>query len=201
VSGETSTGPTGPTGAATPEIRTAPASADSQVLAAGKYLTLIDEHGWEYVTRPGITGVVVIVAITDDEKVLLVEQYRTAVHRRVIELPAGLVGDGDTHAGESLRDAAARELAEETGFAARELEPLAQGPIAVGISDEMISFFGARGLTRVGPGGGDATESITVHQVPLGRLRATLATYAAEGLAVDPKIYAGLFLVDAAVRT
>jgi ADP-ribose pyrophosphatase len=174
--------------------------ANQRVLATGRYLTLIDDGGWEYVTRAGVTGIVVIVAVTDDEKLLLVEQYRPAVHRRVVELPAGLVGDGDEHAGESLLVAAARELAEETGFAAREIEPLAEGPIAVGISDETISFFQARGLTRVGPGGGDATEQITVHQVPLSRLRGFLATCAAGGLVVDPKIYAGLFLVDAAGR-
>jgi ADP-ribose pyrophosphatase len=177
------------------------AGAKSRVLAAGKYLTLIDEQGWEYVTRPGISGVVVIVAITDDEKLLLVEQYRPAVHKRVIELPAGLVGDGDRHAGETLQTAAVRELAEETGFSASEMQPLAEGPIAVGISDETISFFQARGLTRIGPGGGDASEQITVRQVPLPRLRAFLAECAEAGLAVDPKIYAGLFLVGAAVRT
>jgi len=185
------------------ERKAAPAEtgANPRVLATGRYLTLLDDAGWEYVTRAGVTGVVVIVAVTDDEKLLLVEQYRPAVHQRVIELPAGLVGDGDGHLGESLQVAAARELAEETGFAARELAPLAEGPIAVGLSDETISFFQAHGLTRVGPGGGDASESITVHQVPLPRLRAFLATCAADGLAVDPKIYAGLFLIDAAVRT
>ncbi len=177
------------------------AGENRRVLANGKYLTLVDDHGWEYVTRAGITGIVVIVAVTDDEKLLLVEQHRPAVGKRVIELPAGLVGDGDGHAGETLQSAAVRELAEETGFAAREMELLAEGPIAVGISDEMISFFHARGLTRVGPGGGDATEQITVHQVRLARLRPFLATCAAGGLAVDPKIYAGLYLIDAAVRT
>lgn len=177
------------------------AGENRRVLANGKYLTLVDDHGWEYVTRAGITGIVVIVAVTDDEKLLLVEQHRPAVGKRVIELPAGLVGDGDGHAGETLQSAAVRELAEETGFAAREMELLAEGPIAVGISDEIISFFHARGLTRVGPGGGDATEQITVHQVRLARLRPFLATCAAGGLAVDPKIYAGLYLIDAAVRT
>jgi ADP-ribose pyrophosphatase len=112
-----------------------------------------------------------------------------------------MVGDGEAHAGESLADAAARELAEETGFAAAEMEPLVEGPIAVGVSDETVSFFRARGLTRVGPGGGDEHEDITVHQVPLSRLRGFLGNSAAAGLAIDPKIYAGLYLIDAAVRT
>ncbi|HEX3903643.1 MAG TPA: NUDIX hydrolase [Polyangia bacterium] len=178
-----------------------------RVLGEGRYLTLVDDGGWEYVTRPQITGVVVIVAITDsgklgdgklgDGKLLLVEQWRPAVRNRVIELPAGLVGDLD--ADETLVVAASRELSEETGFAAREMVPLAVGPVAVGVSDEMVSFFHARHLTRVGSGGGDATESIVVHEVPLPGLRAFLAARAALGLAIDPKIYAGLFLVGAMV--
>ena len=50
-----------------------------RVLGSGRYLTLLDDGGWEYVTRPDITGIVVIVAITDDDKLLLVEQHRPAV--------------------------------------------------------------------------------------------------------------------------
>ncbi len=169
------------------------AETEPRVLGHGRYLTLLDDGGWEYVTRPNVTGIVVIVAITGDGKLLLVEQWRPAVRNRVIELPAGLVGDVDAH--EPLHVAASRELVEETGFAAREVVPIGAGPIAVGVSDETISFFEARDLTRVGPGGGDATEEITVHEVPLGELRSFLSARAAEGLAVDPKIYAGLFLV------
>ncbi len=168
-----------------------------RVLGSGRYLTLLDDDGWEYVTRPTIKGIVVIVAITDDDKLLLVEQHRPAVGKRVIELPAGLVGDVD--AGESLVAAAARELIEETGFEAGEMVVLAEGPIAVGVSDETISFFQARHVTRVGAGGGDASEEITTHEVPLAELRRFLAARAADGLAVDPKIYAGLFLVSAKV--
>jgi ADP-ribose pyrophosphatase len=171
------------------------AETEPRVLGRGRYLTLIDDGGWEYVTRPNVTGIVVIVAITVDRKLLLVEQWRPAVRNRVIELPAGLVGDVDPD--EPLDVAASRELVEETGFAAREMVPIGTGPIAVGVSDEMISFFEARDLTRVGPGGGDATEEITVHQVPIGEVRRFLAARAAEGLAVDPKIYAGLCLAGA----
>jgi ADP-ribose pyrophosphatase len=46
----------------------------------------------------------------------------------------------------------------------------------------------------VGPGGGDATEQITVHEIALPDLRRFLAGIQRAGLAVDPKIYAGLFL-------
>ena len=165
-----------------------------RVLGQGKYLTLVDDDGWEYVTRHAVTGIVVIVAVTDEGKLLLVEQARRAVHRHVIELPAGLVGDVEHHRGEALDAAALRELEEETGYAARQMQFLAEGPIAVGVSDEVISFFRAHELSRVGPGGGDASENIIVHEVPLAGVRAFLAAKASEGLYVDPKIYAGLLL-------
>jgi len=165
-----------------------------RVVAKGRYLTFIDDAGWEYVTRPGVTGIVVIVAVTADERLVLVEQYRPAVKQRVIELPAGLVGDIVGQQGESMGTAAARELEEETGYRAAEMVPLFDGPIAVGVSDETVSFFHARGLTRVGPGGGDDTEDITVHEVALADLRAFLAAQQAKGLGVDPKLFAGLFL-------
>ena len=169
-----------------------------RVLAEGRFLTFLDESGWEYVTRPGVTGIVVIVAVTDAGRLVLVEQYRPAVHRRVIELPAGLVGDVEGRRAESMRDAAARELEEETGYRAGEMVALFEGPIAVGVSDETVSFFDARGLTRVGAGGGDDTEDITVHEVPVGELKAFLAAKMAAGLAVDPKIHAGLWLAGVA---
>lgn len=155
-------------------------------------MRLVAENGWEYTTRPNVTGIVVIVAVTDDAKLVLVEQPRTAVHARVIELPAGMVGDID--ADEPLVDAARRELIEETGFDASEMTLLADGPIAVGISDEVISFYKAGRLTRVGAGGGDEHEDITVHEVPLTRLRSFFAERKAAGRLVDPKIFAGLFL-------
>lgn len=172
-------------------------NAAPRVLHEGKYLKLISDNGWEYTSRPHVTGIVVIVAVTDDRKLVLVEQPRTAVHKQVVELPAGMVGDVD--ANESLADAARRELIEETGFEPGEMHLLAEGPIAVGVTDEVISIFEARALKRVGPGGGDDSEDITVHEVPLGELRAFLAAKQAEGRAVDPKIYAGLFLAGVQV--
>jgi len=165
-----------------------------RVLAQGRYLTLVDEGGWEYVVRPTITGVVVVVAVTADGKLVLVEQYRRAVHKRVIELPAGLVGDLDGQQAESMADAATRELEEETGYRPAKMVLLFEGPIAVGISDEVVSIFQAHGLTRVGAGGGDATEDITVHEVSLAELNTFLAAQSQKGLGVDPKIFAGLHL-------
>ncbi|SRR6266540_3808504 len=174
-------------------------SRPARVIGQGRFLTLVEEAGWEYVIRPHVRGIVVMVPITPDGELVLVEQARVAVHRRVVELPAGMVGDRDGDEHESFADAAHRELVEETGFQAREMVPLAEGPIAVGVSDEAISFFHARDLTRVGPGGGDASEDITVHVVPLPDLRRFLRDKADEGYAVDSKIYAGLFLAGVAL--
>jgi ADP-ribose pyrophosphatase len=167
---------------------------DVRVVTRGRYITMVDDGGWEYVTRQGVTGIVVLVPLTNAGEVVLVEQYRPPIRRRVIELPAGLVGDVAGHEAESLASAAHRELIEETGFEPRELVQLAEGPIAVGVSDEIVTFFVARGLVRVGDGGGDHTEDIAVHVVPLASLDAFLAGKRGEGLAVDPKLFAGLYL-------
>lgn len=177
-------------------IKKAPPAPGSRVLFEGRYLQLVDD-GWEYVTRHGITGVVVLVAVTPDRELVLVEQYRPAVRRRCVELPAGLVGDIAGQEAETLATAAHRELIEETGFSAREMIELADGPIAVGVSDEIVTFFEARDLTRVGEGGGDDTEDITVHVVPLATLLEFLAARRADGCLIDPKIYSGLYLLDA----
>ena len=57
-----------------------------ETIGVGRFLRLLSRDGWEYVERPNIRGIAVIVAVTDDAKLLLVEQYRHAVDRRVILL-------------------------------------------------------------------------------------------------------------------
>lgn len=60
------------------------------ILHEGDFLRLIREGEWEYIERNNCRGIVIILAMTDDERVILVEQYRQPVHKRVIEFPAGL---------------------------------------------------------------------------------------------------------------
>ena len=161
----------------------------------GRYLSLLERDGWEFASRSNASSVVVLVAVTSDEEIILVEQYRKPVGTRVIELPAGLVGD---HADpdEPVLLAAARELEEETGYAASHLETLMTCPSSAGMSDEMLSFVLAKGLTRVGPGGGDDSEDIEVHIVPLTDVDAWLACQLSEGKPLDPKIYAALYWLE-----
>jgi len=168
------------------------------VLGRGKFVELLDVDGWEFVHRYASAGVVVIVATTEDGALVLVEQPRAPIGRRSIELPAGLVGDISGQEHESFELAAARELEEETGYRAARWSHLLDAPNAPGLSSEHVSFFRATGLERVGPGGGDETEDITVHVIPLPEVPAFLARKLSEGVAIDPKIFAGLYFVDGA---
>ena len=158
----------------------------------GRYLSLIERDQWEFVTRPNAHAVAVLVAVTPDDEIVLVEQFRKPVDSRVIELPAGLVGD--LHGpDEDVLDAAGRELIEETGFEAASLELLMECPTSSGMTDEMISFVLAEGLRRVGPGGGDHSEDIETHVVPLDGVDAWLEARHKEGLPLDPKIFTALY--------
>ena len=158
----------------------------------GRYLNLLERDNWEFASRANASGVVVLVAVTDERELVLVRQYRKPVRAPVIELPAGLVGD-HVAPHETPLQAAARELEEETGFAAGRLEVLMDCPSSAGMSDEIISFVLATELRRVGPGGGDDSEDIEVQPVPLDEVDAWLSGQLANGALMDPKIFAALY--------
>jgi ADP-ribose pyrophosphatase len=164
-------------------------------LHTGKFLALVKEGHWEYVDRVNASGAAIILAVTADQKILLVEQYRIPVHARTIELPAGIIGDEPGGANESHAAAARRELLEETGFEAEHIEPVTTGAACSGITSERVTLFRATGLHRAGKGGGVAHEDIVVHEVPLVEAVAWLETKARTGVLIDPKVYAGLFFV------
>ena len=168
-----------------------------ETLADGKFIRLVRQGKWEYAARKGVSGIVGIVATTDDGKLLLVEQFRPPVGRRVVELPAGLAGDVAGQEHEALAAAAARELMEETGYAARRLTEVAAGTASAGMVDEVITLFLATGLTKAGPGAGDGSEQITLHEVPLDGAVDWLRRRTDEGLLVDLKVYAGLYFARA----
>ena len=168
---------------------------DVAVQWRGKYLEVRKTGTWEYAARAGDIGAAVILALTDAREIVLVEQYRVPHGARSIELPAGLIGDTDT--ADTAPAAAARELYEETGFAAARWENLGDFATSPGMSSEMFSLFRATGLTRPGPGGGVDGEDINVHVVALADLPAFLAAQRARGLVIDCRLVMALGLVPA----
>jgi ADP-ribose pyrophosphatase len=175
-----------------------PADADAPVetLCEGRWLSLRKRGRWEYAERNNPGGAVIILAVTPEDRVLFVEQYRVPILQNTIEMPAGLVGDLAGQADESALLAARRELEEETGWRCQRLEFVHRGPSSSGMSTEMITFVRAWGLEKVGPGGGDETENIVVHEVPRREAAAWLFARAAEGYSIDPKLFAGLWFIE-----
>jgi ADP-ribose pyrophosphatase len=164
-----------------------------EVVCDGKHIQLVRQGVWEFARRKGISGIVGIVAVTDDGKLVLVQQYRAPVGANVIELPAGLAGDAKGHEREPLVDAARRELREETGYEARRMDRVAAGAASAGMTDEVMTLFRATGLKKTGQGTGDETEDITVHEVRLDEVIDWLAAREREGKLVDLKVYCGLY--------
>lgn len=161
-------------------------------LYESKWLGLYRIGHWDYVRRPHSNHCVGILAVTDAEEVVLIEQFRIPVGKRVVEIPAGLVGDEPEFAGESLAATAGRELIEETGYRAENIRAIVSSPTSPGMTPEITHLFYATGLTRVGEGGGVGAEDITIHHVPLKELRSFLAEKETADIAIDFKIHAAI---------
>ena len=95
----------------------------------------------EIVNHP---GAVAVIAITGEGKLVVVEQYRKALERSIIEIPAGKLEPG-----ELPEVTAARELEEETGYGCNELTYLQSFATSPGFADEVIHLFVARGLYKI----------------------------------------------------
>jgi len=96
-------------------------------------------HVREIVEHP---GAVVVLPLLSDGQVCLIRNYRTAVGRTLIELPAGTLEPGEPHA-----ETARRELAEETGYRAESMTLLHEFFMSPGILNERMFLYDARGLT------------------------------------------------------
>jgi ADP-ribose pyrophosphatase len=119
----------------------------SDVVYSGKVISVVKKYEsekpsayFEMVLHPGSAAVV---AVTEEGRLLLVNQYREAIGDYVLEIPAGKL-----ESGEAAEDCARREMEEETGHKARRLEKLCEFFVTPGYSDEKIRIFSATDLER-----------------------------------------------------
>ena len=89
-------------------------------------------------------GAAAVIPVRDDGKILMVKQYRNALDRFTIEIPAGGLQSAD----EPTKEAAARELEEETGYHSEDLELLLTIRTTIAFCNEKIDIFVARNLTK-----------------------------------------------------
>jgi ADP-ribose pyrophosphatase len=102
-------------------------------------------------------GAVAIVPLLDDDKLIVVKQYRAAARKQLLEIPAGTLEPG-----EAPLSCAKRELIEETGYSARSFSKLFSCYLAPGYSTEKIHFFLARQLVRTEADPAE-DEAIAIH--------------------------------------
>ena len=123
----------------------------SEIAMHGKIWDVVRErfvYGSESLTREFVAhpGAVAVVAFDEEQRVLLIRQYRHPVRSYLWEIPAGLLDV----TGESLETAARRELLEETGYEAEELTLLTRFMTTPGGNSEVIYIYLAQGLKHVG---------------------------------------------------
>lgn len=106
-------------------------------------------------------GAVAIVAINDENEVVLVKQFRKAIEKVIWEIPAGKL-----EIGENPKDCAIRELKEETGYSAENMKLIHKFYTSAGFSNQKIYIFLATGLTA-GDNNFDDDEDLEVHKIDL----------------------------------
>lgn len=121
-------------------------------------------------------GAVAVIAITDENKIVLVEQYRKALNRSIIEIPAGKIEPG-----EDKELTAIRELEEETGYGAKRFTYLQSFATSPGFANEVIHIYLARDLYKIdNPAEGDEDEFIHLYECTIEE---------AENMVLDERVY------------
>jgi len=112
------------------------------------HLLVLERDGWQYVERKKGKEAVAVIAETEKGELILTEQFRKPLNARVLDFPAGLVGDGEGSSDPA--ETARRELEEETGYVCDSVELLVKGPTSAGITSEIVSIYRARGVRKIG---------------------------------------------------
>ncbi len=108
-------------------------------------------------------GAVAIIPVTTENKIVMVEQFRKALERNIVEIPAGKLEKG-----EQPRASALRELEEETGYECETLELVTSFYTSPGFADEIVHVYEARGLTKKeNPAAQDEDEFINLIELTL----------------------------------
>lgn len=164
----------------------------SKIIYKGKVFSFFSDN----VTLPnGLTtnidvirhpGASAIVPLLNDNEIILIKQYRYAVGGFIWEIPAGVLDPG-----EAPLECAKRELIEETGYSANEMEKLTEIVPVPGYSDERIHIFLATGLSE-SKQNLDDDEILKVHTLKLDAAMEMIKS----GEITDSKTIAGLFLAS-----
>lgn len=157
---------------------------------AGKYINFLKLGSWEFVKRSNCSGAVVVVAITNNNELIFVEQFRIPINSYCIEFPAGLVGDENED--ETIVQAAYKELIEEAGYAANNIKDFGVFYSSPGLADEEVNYCLATNLEKVSDGGGVGNEDIKVHIVPSSRVSIWLSEQRGLGKKISSNVAAGL---------
>jgi ADP-ribose pyrophosphatase len=144
---------------------------------------------WEAVSRLNIKGVVVIIPFTEINELILIKQFRPALDRYVIELPAGLV---ETQ--EDYITAGRRELIEETGYSSEDLSLLTEGVMSTGINAEQWKIVIAHKAKKVSKEvlanyPSDDNEDIEVLKVHMDSIVTELENFKKNDIEIDLRIF------------
>lgn len=134
-----------------------------EIMFSGKYLNVVLKDGiYEIVEAP---NAVAVLATTTDNKVILVKQKRPSINTDTIEIPAGLIGIGETPL-----EAVKRELLEETGYQAKTVTEYRTVFHSSGYSTGHTVLFFATGCEKIAKQKLDENENIKIIEIPLSHL-------------------------------
>ncbi|MCF6093462.1 NUDIX hydrolase [Microaerobacter geothermalis] len=135
----------------------------------------------EIVNHP---GAVAIIAITDQDQMVMVKQYRKPLEKTIIEIPAGKLEKG-----EKPEECALRELQEETGYTAKSLLHIASFYTSPGFADEIIHLFWADQLVK-GENAPDDGEFVELVEITWDEAKDLLKS----GVIIDAKTILALYV-------